>query len=303
MSINLGWLNRNCLRSYPIKEDALRRSISSGWIMPNNVVADAMVLFPGIDDQVYIASITITPKIISIGLALQSTGALIGSVSAVLGVDGAFAQKPITPILRGVSGFVTFGTILLDSSFDGGDIPMGLHLFSSDSVLESRCVLGTGEFPIKSLSGYGFPILDGRVEFQTGSLIQITATPGVDSGDPITYLTFSLTDPTSFLSPCETPTSPCQCLNVPIHSINGVTGNVDGTIFIEIVDERGLVTGIEDGVLNFSILRNGDQICTRPIMPDDYGRLPNSAGKYDGDEKPITPYKDPADTTFPEPIL
>lgn len=293
-----GWLNRNSLRAYPIRENAFRESFSTGWLLPDHLLADAFLIIPEDGDSVYVSSVTISRMILSVCFSSVISGAVLGSVSAVAGVDRAYAQKQVSPLSDGVSGYVAFGSILDTLSFD--HLPLGQHLFDSSVRLETRSVIATGPFPVKSLSAHGRKTIGGSVTLDPGSSMVVSTSTDVDDGDPITYITVGLAIPEEFLSPCETPTSNCQCPSVPITSINGVVGDIDGNITIELLDENASITLMSESVLNFILTRTGES-CSRPVMPDEYGRLADSTGDYTHDIKPITPYKSPEDTTFPEP--
>lgn len=303
MILNLGWLGRNCVRNYPLREDAPRLALNTSWELNNRILADVFVVAPELEDGVYVSSVTVTRRIISVTFSSTKDDRALGCASAIYGVDEPFARKPLQALEPGVSGTVTFGTILAADFFEDPGLVTGMHLFPSTSLLEARACLSTGPFPVQGLSINGLPKLNGSVELQTNDQLFITRTDGVEGGEPVTYLTLDLVNPASFLSPCEVPTSPCQCSKIPIQNINGVVGDENGAITIEIVDENGAITLLGTSLLNFRMLRTGNVVCERPPMPDEYGRLPDGTGNYAWDTKPITDYTNPLDESFPNPII
>ena len=297
---NLEWLTRNSLRSFPVVEDAHSVSLNTGWKLPDFLIADALILVESEPAGVYVQSVTISSMIIAVVLGSVQTGRALGTVSTIRGQDDEFARKPIAPLIPGVSGFVTFGSALSDERFRELQDHVGMHLFPTSVVLEGRSVMNVGPFPVRSI-GRSISMLSGAVSISTNSAMTFQISQGVHNGDPMQIVTMALANPGAFLSPCENPTTQCECPTVPIGSINGVLPDGSGVIHLELVDASGNVYAMAPSVLSFLLTRTGDSLCNRPAMPDAYGRLPLPSG-YSSDEKPITPYKAVGDDTFPSPV-
>jgi len=297
------WLNQNCLRSFPLAEDTGRASLNMGWALPDFILCDASLVVQECDAGIYIQSCTITERVLSIVLASVATGAAIGTASVVKGIDGAYARKSLHALVDGVRGFITFGTPFEPGNSEILQRHRGFHIFPTSMVLESHVVLATGPFPVQSLGVSGISGTSGLIEFGGTSAMQISMTQGTHNGDPLDMLQIGLSDPTRFLSPCEQAVTPCDCAAMPILSINGVVPDEQGIITIELVDDNGQVRKLGADVLLFLLTRTGVALCARPVMPDQYGRLPSGSGDFEQDAKPVTDYKVVGDETFPSPVL
>lgn len=301
---NHEWLTRNTLRSFPLIEDVRAVATNTGWTLPNFLLADISLIVPEAEHGLYVSAVTITPRIISIIIASVLTGKSVALATSTRDISPVYERVEVRPLADGVSGTVTFGSALEDENFAQLQQHQGLHSFDIGVKLETKAYLDTGLFPVRSLSIFNAPQISGSVSLKAGERLTIDASVGDDNGDPLTFLVLNLVDPTAFLSPCESGTTPCECPVTPIYTINGVTGDVDHRITIEIVDEDGNVYLLAPGILSFTIIKDGTTLCERPVMPDAYGRLPNSAGAYFEDAPPpLTSYQAPGDTTFPLPTI
>jgi len=283
------WLNRNSLRSFPIREDANTVSLNTLWTLPTGVLADIFITGPGLEKGVYLSSVCITQQIISVSFA-NSNGTTIATASAVSGVDNSYSRFPLQSIQVGVSGSVSFGDILEPVNF--ATLPLGIHLFSSNCQLETRTLMDTGIPPVYALSTISPGLFQGTVSINTNTGFIVMESQGTDNNDPISIFTFSLNSPAVFLSPCENPSTPCECPSTPIYFLNNVPPDANGLITIELILLSGEIIPllINPSTLAFSILATGDSLCQKPQMPDQWGRLPGPAGNYITDKNPIIPY-------------
>lgn len=300
---NSEWLTRNCSRSFPLREDASRLSLNTQWTLPDFFLADASLTVPEADPGIYLGAVMISNKILTVVLASIATGASIAYASVVQGVNNSLDKVAVTPLIPGVSGYLTFGTALDPENFALLQQHQGQHVFATGLILEARCILDTGIFPVTSMAALAAKKITGVVSIDGTDELLIGLGAGEDQGDPVAFLTLSLKNPSRFLSPCEHPMTVCDCPEMPILTINGVAPDQNGTITIEVVDQNGNVYLVDPSVLNFLITRSGIELCNRPKMPDQYGRLPDGTGQYSGDLPPATPYRNPGDTGFPNPLL
>ncbi len=255
----------------------------TGWMIPDDLLVDLSIVGPGLDSGVYLASVTITPKIISIAIASCATGKTLGTAYAIQGITPAFSSVSLTPFIEGVKGFVVFGSILNDDRFAEESQRQGRNAFSSDTQFERRTFLSLGDAPVRSLTAHYADPLFGIVTLASSDTLQISVGEGDDSGDPVSIILLSLAKPLEFLSPCENPTTTCECQQTPISTINGVQADDNGNITIEIEDNSGQVTPVGTGILDFLITRTGSSMCSKPAMPDIQGRLPGTTGDYTTD--------------------
>jgi hypothetical protein len=297
---NHGWLTRNSLRSFPVREGAQVIASNSGWKLDPSLIVDVSIFsdLPG-DPLFCIQSVTVTRAICSVVIGNAVDGRSLGFTSFTLG--SSLLSAKITPFVDGVSGFVCCGPAMLAENYKM--IPTGIHDFGSAAILESRCGISIGNFPIKSIRSAGGAPLYRDVTIETGSSLLIDESAEEGDDGLVTRLTLSLEKPASFLSPCEEPLSICDCPSVPIQTINGISGNEDGIIFIEIQDENGSIYLLDQNTLSFLITGSGIQLCSRTPVPDEYGRLPDASGLYDKDLPPSSDYQNPQDLNFPLPVI
>lgn len=301
MISNHEWLARNSIRSFPVREGAIVVSSSSGWSLAPGLIVDAKFtsdLSEG--TSFFLHSVTVSPRICSIVIGDSTTGDSLGCAAFVRGVNGVAMPIPIRPVVDGFAGFVTFGPAMLDEMFDS--IPKGMHMFGPDTLFEARCGISIGSMPVRSLATPSGSA-GGSITVVTNDSLFLSVSRGEDDGDPVDMIQLSLVDPVKFLSPCEGKTSPCECRSIPISSVNGVAGDADGVITLELEDENGNIYLLGKSSLQVSILRSAQALCSKVKTPDQYGRLPGPSGSYDSDAKPVSSYKNPKDKTFPEPVI
>ena len=298
---NLEWLTRNTLRSYPIREDGKAVSLNTQWTLPDFLVADCLATVSSAPLGLYLSGVHVTRSILTLFLADVATGRTLGSATALLGVNSSMESLPIVPMGSDLSGSIILGTALDPDRF--AQLPPGLHLFPPSARLEDHCLIETGLFPVRSLRARNGAPLNGLVQLEKGSGLKIDVSTGVDSGDPVRLLTLSLVNPQEFISPCETRATPCQCSGIPVMSINGVLPDSDGIITIVIDDPSGEIDLSGLSALNLLITRTGLSLCSKPLMPDPYGRLPDPSGSYTKDKPPIAAYQNPSDVNFPTPVI
>lgn len=299
---NHEWLTRNSLRSFPVREGGKIIASNSGWSLDPALIVDASVFsdIPG-DVQFCLQSVTVTRTICSVVIGDAVSGNSLGYARFISGTDKPFSQKPIIPFDEGFSGFISFGPAVLPRSYP--NLPQGIHEFGNAAPLEARCGMSMGPFPIKTMRVSGFEEIQNNVIFQSGDALRFSLSDGEHEGDPMKLILFYLANPSMFLSPCENKTTPCECKSPPISLINGVGGDEEGKITIELVDENGNIFLLGQSTLQFSIVQTAEELCSKQPVPDRYGRLPGPSGIYEEDLPPTNGYKNPNDTTFPLPVI
>lgn len=299
---NHEWLTRNSLRAFPVREGGRIIASNSGWSLDPSLIVDASIFsdIPG-DVRFCLQSVTVTKAICSVVIGDAVSGSSLGYVNFVSGADNPFSQKPLVPFGEGFSGFISFGPAVLPENYTR--LPQGIHEFGNTALLEARCGMSIGPFPVKTMRVSGFEEIRDNVIFQHGDALKFTLSDGEHEGDPMKLILLSLVNPSQFLSPCENKTTPCECKSPPISFINGVGGDEDGRVTIELVDENGNIFLLGQSTLQFSIVQTAEELCSRQLVPDQYGRLPGPSGNYAEDLPPINGYKNPSDTTFPLPVI
>jgi hypothetical protein len=271
---------------------------NKGWHLDPALITDLMIVGDHAPNEVCVQSITITPFICSVVLGDASTGESLASVTVVAGEN---LDTPLTPLVDGIGGFVSFGSGLMPEKYS--QAPRGMHIFGKKTLVESRCVLFSGPMPVTGIVTPGDEgVVRGDVVFALGQNMAATVIHSEQDGDPLDQVTLYLKNPLSFVSPCEEKVSPCECSSTPIGSINGVRGNTNGVVFIEIEDADGSLYLLGQHTIALLLAASKGDLCQEIEEPDEYGRIKGPSGLYSDDLPPITPYNSPDDTTFPLPI-
>ena len=221
----MDWFNQNELRRYPFREDSGAVPVA-GEFPPDGLVCDLAMTAPvAYRDTVYLRQLTVTEHMIGISLAVagSNTGLLVGTFARPVVPYRAY---PLTPVSAGSSGFVVFGTLAVDIS----DL---ICIFSaSDPLLvDERAVLPLESALVTKISKYGgdSTILTGLIKIilgdnvmvsASGSTISIGLTPGARS---------------ELVGPCDQAGAFDGCGGVPMRSINGVPGDANGKITLEVI--------------------------------------------------------------------
>lgn len=298
MITNHEWLTRNSLRSYPVREDS--NSVSDrGWKLPDSLVADIMISGDHQAERVCIQSVTIGSRLVSVVIGDPDSG---DSLAVATAMRGAPVDVALTPIAAGVGGFISFGDALLSGGLDTA--PTGIHHFASRAIIESRCSLLSGPMPVTGMVIDGVPLpVRGNVPVSKNQAVKFTVQEVEVDGEIVTQVTIGLTSPSDFLSPCEEKTTTCGCRSVPVATINGVSPDENGVIYLELQDENGSITQLGSSTLALLIAMTRDTICSKQEEPDEYGRIKGGGQEYSNDSTPLTEYKSDEDTTFPSPLL
>ena len=268
------WLSRNNLRSFPIKENSPRIA-SSGFDIPNNLIVDAFIFAENETDGVCLSAICITSKLLTVVLSSVSSGKTLATASILSTTSASQRSIALNPVSSGVAGTITFGSFF-DSDFSKfSNKYQGTNSFGLSCVLETRCTIGLTSFPIKSIRANRFPNkISGNVTIETPSGISIAETYGTDSdGEKLTFLTFSLDNPESFIPTCYETINKSLCLRPPILSINTAVPDSNGNINV-VFD--GITSSLFSNVLEAYYLVPKKNLCPDIPLPDSDGKLPPS---------------------------
>lgn len=268
--IHIKWLNRNSIRAYPLREDAVSPG-STGLPVPNDLLVDAYILAPDEEDGIYLSAVCVSERsgIISIALSSVRTGATLATATVVAGDSVTFIPVPVDPVQPGVVGYVCFGDFAAAPPVGF----LGTTFFDNTHALESRALINTGTFPVTSMrAGSSSPPVSGVVKLLLRRGLQGAVTTGTDGdGEPLTYLTLSLRTPSDFAPACPDITEPSLCNNA-VFSINEAVPDENGNIELEFV---GFTHAEQAGhILQVLALISGEAHCTQMLLPDHEGRLP-----------------------------
>jgi len=271
---HLEWLSRNNLRSFPIREDAPRVS-TSGFVIPDNLLVDLFLCVPDEPQGVYISSVCLTPKIITIVFASVATNITLATASAFPETERGLKSKPINPLVDGVAGFVTFGSFLSDGFKSAASSYSGSNMFTGSCIIEAKCLTMISSFPVSSIrASAATKTITGAAIVIPGGYLNMETTSGTDTDDEIiTYVTLSLSasDLSAFAPACATVPDKALCSRRPILSINDAVPDLNGNITIEFID---MITEQIVHILKISLLATGTIFCTQVELPDSLGRLP-----------------------------
>lgn len=290
---NLQWCNLNEIRNYPMEDGASKVS-DAGVAMPDNVVVDLNVAFPGsLGQEAFISSVGVTSNVVSITLCAKngSTFTPLAAFSATRAAVTPYANYELKPLADGVAGWVSFG--------NGIDTP-GTWRFSdtSQTKLLPKVAWSYAETGVTSigklntsdeLSGDVSLRVDGSEELQIEYVSASSALARVINGNPVNALVFSLNTKQfgrelyeRFLGPCDTSPESGTCRKPVIFTVNGAVPNCAGIITMQFVEASSNiypVFTVDDVVSNASIIEissNMDQATAcalinppfRDICPD-----------------------------------
>jgi hypothetical protein len=269
---HLEWLNRNSLRSYPIREDQ-GIIASDGFEMPYDLLVDVKISTPYEMESVGVLSVFITTKIISINFCDQDSVPIATSVFPI-GDEFVYGSVGLSPLVDGVAGSAVCGPCAYTDR--SSQLMAGHHVFSTPCWLEKTTCMGLWEFPIKSISAGGFSKLNGSASLTFSGDIRSTLSKGLDASNrPSTFVMLELQNQENYLSKCESVQSVFECGKTPIMSINGVSPDSSGRIFLNFVGFDDVMSS--GGTILVSKTATADELCdqsTRPVIPDECGYLP-----------------------------
>jgi hypothetical protein len=216
------WYNENEGRAYPLREDAPRLD-ALGRKLPDDIIVDLAVSIPNtVLDTVYVTSLALSTRLVSIVVGTASEGLLVGTYVRPVPI---YTPLPLAPLAGNVSGFVVFG-----SGSTGQEIN---YRFSSvaQTPLEIRALRVFDALPVEAIGKIGVAnLLDGIIQLEFGTNVEWR----YDAGSNTIYIGLQEGVRDDFVGPCARAKSIAGCGIPPIRSINGVVADVNGAIFIEV---------------------------------------------------------------------
>ena len=235
---NAEWLNQNAYRAYPFREDCSRTDSTGAVTLPNNLFVDLCLVVPGgFDDQLYLRRLIYAGTTIEFSMALASD--VLGARVAGFSVDLSSHQPNMAYNVVGVDEMsdIRGRAVLGDLTDIAEQLVQGDHVFESAAApFECRAVRpdlrGLRSIRVVKADGSISSDLFGILEVLEGSNIVLTYVPAtglLPHGLRVDSLATDLEEP------CECDAS--QVKPDPIRSINGVSGDVNGNIVLEPMDE------------------------------------------------------------------
>lgn len=295
MLIHQDWLVENSHRKYPVDDSATATS-DSGELLPEDFLIDANLWVPRHVYSlsplrelryVYVSSAAVSSSLVSLtflGSHLPAISPDGSTPAAELFVPLAvivvrkpvipYKNYPVTPLLDGVKGWVTFGTATQRNG-------IGL-MFSNpkQSLLVPKAVRFFNPLPVESLSVEGgFSSVQGDVTLVGNAPFLTEVRDVLIDGDSKRAIVLSLEETADvlkkFSGPCGKLPESGTCDKAPILSVSGVTPDCDGNLTIEFQDIT--VRWLDDGsgfCLDSAI--NLEDVCGEEKgLPNDEGVLPS----------------------------
>jgi len=240
---NLQWCNLNELRNYPF-EDGVSRTSDSGKVLPDNILVDLNIAFPGtLGQEAFVSSIGITANLVSITVCAKdgSTFTPLAAFSITTDLLVPYSNYELRPMTDGVAGWVSFGT---------GIKTTGSWLFS-DTTQTKLLPKVAWAYVEEGVTGLGklntADLLTGDIVFQAGGsqlLIDYISSSNAlareINGSPVNAIVFSLNTNQYgkslyelFLGPCDTSPESGTCRKPAIFAINGAVPNCSGEITLQ----------------------------------------------------------------------
>lgn len=243
MAWNAEWLNQNAYRAYPFKEDASRTDTSGSVRIPDSLLVDLCMVVPAdFDDQIYLDKLTYAGSTLQVSMSLVSApGVSVAGFTADLATHTANKAYSIvgSDDMADIRGRAVLGDlsdlseqlIQGEFSFDTGATPFECRAVRPD-------LRGVRSLRIVKADGTVGEDLFGTVQLLEGLNIRLTYVPAaglLPHGIRIDSIATELDEA------CE-----CDSAEVkpdPIRTINGVSGDANGNIIIEPMDECMEITG------------------------------------------------------------
>lgn len=252
------WMVQNVQRKYPL-DDSATATADTGELLPEGFLIEANISIPKYEyspgvvlGYVYISSASVSPGLISMTLLGSHLPAMPVSDPAPITSElfiplavislprpiQAYRNYPITPLLAGVSGWVTFGpTVLEDQSFS--------YLFTQprQAMLAPRAVRAYTASPIQYVGISGSSAqLSGDVGLSNLYPLRIdvenvTLSPSMDVVEAIVFSLEETEDVlTSYCGTCGKRPESKTCNQTPIISVSGVTPDCSGNLNLVVAD-------------------------------------------------------------------
>jgi hypothetical protein len=126
---------------------------------------------------------------------------------------------------------------------------------------------------VESINANRFPEILGEAAIAcSGQIVGVVTSGTADDGEPLTFLTLSIIDPSLFAPLCDPPADVALCSKRPIFFLNEVNPDENGNIEIEFVGFQSVVT--TDHSIRPLVLLPGTAICNPQPLPNDEGQLP-----------------------------
>lgn len=220
----MDWFNQNELRRYPLREDSAATPVSGEFPLDGLICDLSMVVPVAYRDSVCLRQFAITDRMVSLSLAAMSTNVGLAVGTWPRPVE-AYKPYPLTPLAAGVSGYVVFGALAVDIAAAAG-------LFSpADPLLvDQHAVLAIESGLVPRISKYGgsTAFLTGLVRLLPGDNIMLSVSGQTISIGLIPSVRSEL------VGPCDQQGAFDGCGGVPVRSINGVPGDANGKITLEV---------------------------------------------------------------------
>ena len=306
MRVNLGWLDRNSQRDYPL-DDTASGVDDAGIFMPSDFLVECRIWVPNITldsggriRYVYVSSAAISESFVSLtllGSAYPLVAANAGTVAyaenfvplasiTVPQTVTPFRNYAVEPLYDGVKGWVAFGEAILSKRF--------ASLFSTpqQSMLLPRAVSFFASAPVTSFAAKdGFNTIEGDVKFSVTEPLQAEilsmTLDGESTARDMIVLSLEETEEAlkQYSGPCGKRSESGTCGKQPITTIAGVSPDCTGDITVTFTDltvrnfNNPEYPGVGEPVLRGGLCLDADyeldDICSQTIaLPDSDGNLP-----------------------------
>ena len=220
--MNNQWYNENENRMYPVSE-LVSGTDDSGANLLTGILCDLSVAGPvNLLTGAYLSMLVLTPDMLSISIASPAGGLVVGTWPRPVTPYEPYALEPVA---GGTTGYAVFGML-------AADLPTGRYMFSgpTQSGLDQRALRMLEAASVGSVARYGSAAtkLKGIVQLQISQNLTWRYEGGV--------IKLGLVDKvqSDFVGPCDKSGVLDQCGLPPLRTMNGVQGDVNGVITLEV---------------------------------------------------------------------
>jgi hypothetical protein len=228
--VNVGWLNQNELRAYPLSDSATRQDDTATYTLPNNFLADMVISVNGALNynpaNFYLSKMSVFGTGVTIELSYWTgtQASLIGKISIQASTFEQYRTYQLEgeDDFEGVTGKVVIGsldTVLLQPGVFSFDLVDG-RIEPTVVVPDIRGITG-----VRILDGEDLgDLYQGDIAFEAGSNFRITKS---DFGG-VTVLTLNAISGEGTIAECVCEGEEAE--SAPIRTINGVSPDTLGNI-------------------------------------------------------------------------
>lgn len=237
--VNIEWFNKNEQRNYPLELNAGRVGVD-GNRLPNNILVDAHIWFPGeSSDRLFVSSCVITANLLTLTFAIDNAEQTPVAAINISKDTVLYRNIRVKEFLSGTTGWIAVGVGLTSAA-------KGSWRFTSPSetLLMKRCATGVDADNYVSdirRAGRSMGLRDlVKISSGTSDLLKIFPAKRTIGGIERNCLVFALNLDESgdglladYIGPCDKRPDSNNCLRPIVRYLNTIEPDCAGTAYLD----------------------------------------------------------------------